>query len=160
MIVNFSHYHSIIYFSSKKSPLNIKPTTSISIAFIAIIILNIIVNFISPIAILLSPIVIIALSCIIGIVTDGLSPILKSIAIVSIACFNDIMFKLFSSGNHDFQGSDWITLMFLVGISISYIVIITVALNTSTSSFRNRLAAIIYNPIAVSVHISLFGNFG
>ena len=137
-----------------------KASNSILIAFVIIFILNIIGTILPPFGIMATPWTIIGVTFLIGVTTTNSSPLFKSISIVSLACFNDILTKLFAGGHHDSEGQGWITLMFLIGVIVSYLIMIIVTLTLKTVSKRNKITTIIYYPTAILIHLSLFGNLG
>ncbi len=136
---------------------NIK-TISISLG---IILLNeIIGHFFAPNGIMLTPIVLIVISVLIGLVNTELKPIWKSVLLVGLIGLHDIGIKLYSGGSHDNEGLGWIHGLLFIGLIPAYGILIAGIFKAKNESKLNKWIAVFLFPLLIWFHLLLFNDLG
>ncbi len=128
---------------------------------IAVVIVNILIgHFFAPNGIMLTPIVLIIVSILVGIIDSKLKSIGKSAIIAGLIGLHDIGIKLFSGGRHDLEGLGWVHLMLFIGLVPAFGILIGGIIKTKEDSAKNKWIAIIAFPIIIWIHHLLFERLG
>ncbi len=136
--------------------------TKNSILFaIGIVVANILIgHFFAPYGIMLTPIVLILLSILIGLVITELQPILKSILLAGLIIIHDVGIKLYAGGTHDLTGIGWIVLMMFIGLVPAYIFLIGGIFKSEDESKLNKWIAVFIFPLLLGIHLKMFWFLG
>ena len=136
-----------------------KTTLFILVSFLIVFTNIVIGHFFAPYGILYTPIVLSIVSLII-IATKETGLIFKGVLISLFIIMNDVGIKLYSGGIHDYEGLAWIHIFFLIGLILSYIILITGILLARHSSLRQKIAAALTLPVIITIHMYFFTELG
>ena len=135
-------------------------TKTILISSGIVIINDIIGHFFAPNGIILTPIVLILISVLIGILNKELKPFWKSTILSGLIILHDIGIKLYSGGSHDREGLSWIHGLLFIGLIPAYM-ILTVGIYRATNESKvNKWIAIVLFPILIWIHLLIFSELG
>lgn len=116
-------------------------------------------HYFSPAGILLTPIIIVVCSWTIAFKTTGIPLPVRSLLIVSCVSINNILIKLYSGGDHDYEGLGWIHALTSIGL-IPVIVILIKMIDTDKSNGLQKLIAFLIFPPLVIIHYYFFYDLG
>lgn len=114
----------------------------------------------APNGIMFTPIVLIFISILIGILNKELNPIWKSTLLAGLIILHDIGIKLYSGGRHDHEGLGWVHLMLFVGLIPAFGILIVGIFKTKKITKRNKWIATVLFPILIWIHLLLFSDLG
>jgi hypothetical protein len=135
-------------------------TKTILISLGIVIANDIIGHFFASNGIMFTPIVLILISVLIGILNKELNPIWKSTILAGLIILHDVGIKLYSGGRHDYEGLGWVHLMLFIGLIPAFGILIAGIFKTKNESKLNKWIAIVLFPVLLWIHLLLFSDLG
>ncbi|WP_196889854.1 hypothetical protein [Aureivirga sp. CE67] len=117
-------------------------------------------HFFAPNGILFTPIVIIIISILVGILNDKLSPIWKSIILAGLIMIHDVGIKLYSGGRHDHQGLGVANLMLVLGLIPAFVILVVGIFRAKNESKLHKWIAIFLFLVLLIIYLLLFNDLG
>jgi len=135
-------------------------TKTILTSLVIVIANNIVGHFFAPNGITFTPIVLILISVLIGLLNTELTSIWKSILLAGLIGLHDIGIKLYSGGSHDNEGLGWVHGFLFIGLIPAYGILIGGIFKTKSESILKKIIAIILFPLIIWIHLELFSGLG
>ena len=133
----------------------------IIILSIVIVIANLLIgHFFAPTGLLLTPVIFIGLTILIGFTNNEINPLAKSLLLLVMIVVHDIGIKLYAGGTHDAEGRGVIHFMLFIGLIPSFLLLIFAILKQRHHSLMNKIIAIALFPIIIGLHVVLTNNVG
>jgi hypothetical protein len=136
---------------------NISITIVLCLSTIAIILSNIIGNIVPPCSILLAPFIIVGLSWILN-KKSKISYFYKVLIILFFSLVNDFLIRIYAGGNHDSEGNGIIQASLVVGLAVSFILIIKYEL--TQTKILSLITGLILSLMVLVLYLINFGQFG
>ncbi len=135
-------------------------TKTLSLSIVVVVINILIGHLFAPYGIMFTPVVLIIVSVLLGLINVELRPILKTVVLAVLISLHDIGIKLFSGGRHDQEGLGFIHLFLFVGLIPAYGILIGGIFNTKENKIKNKWIATILFPLIMLIHLLLFERLG
>jgi hypothetical protein len=117
-------------------------------------------HYFAPNGILFTPIVVIMISLLVGVLSKNINSLCKSILTYAFIGLNDVIIKLFSGGVHDHEGFGFIHFFLFVGLIPSFGILIFGIWNKTTENKSTKIIAILTFPLLIGLHLFLFQRLG
>ncbi len=140
--------------------MKINTLIAISISLVIVITNNLIGYYFPPNGILFTPIVLIVIALLIGLVCNEMKAIWKTILLAGLIGLHYVGTLLYAGGGHDNEGLGWIHLLLLIGFIPAYLILITGIITTRNDSRTNKWIATLLFPLLIWIHFLLFANIG
>ncbi len=135
-------------------------TKTIFISLGVVIANNVIGHFFAPNGIMFTPIVLIVISFLIGILNKELKPIWKSAILAGLVSIHDIGIKLYAGGTHDYEGLGWVHSMLFIGLLPAFVLLIIGVFRAKNETKFDKWVAVVLFPVLICIHLLLFSDLG
>jgi len=140
--------------------MKLQKTTLISLLMLILLISIIVGHFLPPSGILGVPIVISLMTGLIIFANSEFNILIKSLLCYLFIALNDIGIKLFAGGIHDMEGVGWINMMLLIGLGISFVMLLIGVFRDRISKNWTKVLSVLLFILLIYIHLRIFETLG